>query len=50
MCLCLRTYLFELLVRLTDHATKSSQLEQTQYHIINFLLSETNYDMEGALA
>jgi hypothetical protein len=49
ICLCLRTSLFDLLGRLIDHATKSTQLQETQYHIVNFLLSVTNYDMEGTL-
>jgi len=50
ICLCLRTSLFELLFCLTDHATKSTQLQETQHRIMNFLLSVTNYEMEGALA
>jgi len=50
ICLCLRTSLFELLGRLTDHATKSTKLQEIQYHTVNFLLSVTNYDMEGTLA
>jgi hypothetical protein len=46
ICLCLRASSFELLARLTDHVTQSTQLQETQYHIIYFLLSVTNYDME----
>ena len=50
ICLCLRTSSFELLVRLTDHVTKGTQLQETEYLIIYFVLSVANYDMDGALA